>query len=689
VLSLVLLVLPWLVLRYQREMDAFVLEGRKSALLLAAQGLATVLSERADLFDENAGLPIGIDESADFAPRELEAPVKLDGSGRDWSALEARRRGYGREQTLQSVQSGESGTLSFDLSLGVHREHLYALVEVSDDVVAYRHDRYRSLDRSDHLRIGLRDASGGTRRLVVTASEAGPISTYHVGESWRYADGDGLPVRTVRGHWRETPEGYTVELRLPLEMLGSQPEIGLAVADVDRSAGTLSHVVGTFPEGESESLSRVRLHSAEIERILRGIDLPGARVSVIDRLARVRAELGADVVQESPRLRDELLRAALREQSGAWADGLEPAALHASEAGIAGAHAGERLTRAAWPIHEAGAVTGAVLIEQSNREILAHQRTALERVLVWMLVACVGIAALLWIFAWRVTHRIHALRDDAAGAIAPDGRLVRTEVNAGSRSGDEIGDLSRTITELLGRLARYTRFLETIPRTLRHELSNPLNVLSTSLENLVIQHPEIAQSKYVASAERGVERASAILASLTDAASLEEALRDEEAEEVDLSKLVTLYVENFAASWPAYRFELVGASASVTVVGSGFRVEQMLDKLLDNAVSFAAAGSVIGVAVEAERECVRLLVTNEGPRLPAAMADRVFDSMVSGRAAGSGSSDPRSDGRGPHLGLGLYVVGRIAEHMGGRAWARDRDDGRGVVVELELPRSGG
>ena len=63
--------LPWLALRYQREMDAFVLEGRKSALLLAAQGLATVLSERAELFDENAGLPIGIDDHVPWTPETI------------------------------------------------------------------------------------------------------------------------------------------------------------------------------------------------------------------------------------------------------------------------------------------------------------------------------------------------------------------------------------------------------------------------------------------------------------------------------------------------------------------------------------------------------------------------------------------------------------------------------------------
>jgi signal transduction histidine kinase len=46
----------------------------------------------------------------------------------------------------------------------------------------------------------------------------------------------------------------------------------------------------------------------------------------------------------------------------------------------------------------------------------------------------------------------------------------------------------------------------------------------------------------------------------------------------------------------------------------------------------------------------------------------------------------RSDQGGePHLGLGLYIVRLIAEFHGGRVAARNRDDGRGVVVTVTLP----
>jgi signal transduction histidine kinase len=249
-------------------------------------------------------------------------------------------------------------------------------------------------------------------------------------------------------------------------------------------------------------------------------------------------------------------------------------------------------------------------------------------------------------------------------------------VIAGRRAGDEIGDLSRTVSGLLTRLSRYTAFLEQVPRTLRHELSNPLNSLSTSLQNLVADQPELEKSKYLKSAERGVARIGEIVESLTDAASLEQALRDDEPERIDLALLVARTVENVAAGRPERRFALHVPEPPVGVMASGFRIEQLLDKLLDNAVAFSPEGAEISVELVAAGGEARLSVFNPGPPIPDELLERVFDSMVSTRGAGDR----------PHLGIGLYVVRLILEHLGGRVEARNREGG--VVFELALPLAG-
>src|SRR5262249_11483760 len=102
------------------------------------------------------------------------------------------------------------------------------------------------------------------------------------------------------------------------------------------------------------------------------------------------------------------------------------------------------------------------------------------------------------------------------------------------------------------------------------------------------------------------------------------------------------------------------------------------DKLIDNAVSFSAAGSRIDVALEDDDRELVLSVTNRGPPLPEKMRGRIFDSLVSIRE--------QRDGR-PHLGLGLHIVALIATFHGGRAEADDLANGGGVVFRVFFSRA--
>ncbi|MYE24029.1 MAG: histidine kinase, partial [Gammaproteobacteria bacterium] len=213
------------------------------------------------------------------------------------------------------------------------------------------------------------------------------------------------------------------------------------------------------------------------------------------------------------------------------------------------------------------------------------------------------------------------------------------------------------------------------PRTLRHEINNPLNVLSTSLQNLSEDVAEVKDSRYLESARRGVLRIGAIVENLADAASLEESLQAEDMDEVDLEQLLANYVGNCAITHPEHGFLFRGTGAAVVVLASDYRIEQMLDKIIDNAIDFHRAGSAIRVQLDAGPEHARIAIANRGPPLPRDATGSVFESMVSHRGP-----DNRL-----HFGLGLYVVRTIAEHHGGTVRALNLTDGSGVVISVQLP----
>ena len=85
-------------------------------------------------------------------------------------------------------------------------------------------------------------------------------------------------------------------------------------------------------------------------------------------------------------------------------------------------------------------------------------------------------------YATWLSSRIRRLRDDAERAIDANGRVRR--IAAGSTAGDEIGDLSRSFSGVLSRLADYASYREQLASRLSHELRTPIAVVRSSLDNL-------------------------------------------------------------------------------------------------------------------------------------------------------------------------------------------------------------
>ena len=90
--------------------------------------------------------------------------------------------------------------------------------------------------------------------------------------------------------------------------------------------------------------------------------------------------------------------------------------------------------------------------------------------------------------------------------------------------------------------------------------------------------------------------------------------------------------------------------------------------MVDNARSFCPDSGWVLLALAPTPDGVELAVANSGSTLPAAMQDRLFDSLVSVRDGAQ-----RNHGA-PHLGLGLHIVRLIAELHRGRARARNLPD---------------
>ncbi len=699
-MGLALLVVPWFSYLQLVEMERLLIQGQSQAQLLTAEGISTLFNGREDLFND---LPVNLEDFEPLYAQPLGNTIRLDGSAEDW--------GKDAEQEALTFGSGSWQDSDLQLLLGERSDFLYVHMRIKDDRLVYRNPEFLRLDNADHIRLNYIGAGGEEGRMALVFEDSNVITGFAMDEQWRYA-ATGDADNRVQGVLRRQPaaaEGsttdalprdLTLEFRIPLSLLGSRQFFGLTFVDVDDPLQRqVVRSTQTLPKEANQNFNLVVLRTPEVRNIVQGLGYSGAKILVIDSLQRVRAEVGA-TRKSSPADDDDLRFGAVTRQLTAAGDFvgslLHTAAAQESQASepnnqrekavrvsLAGdpialrnpVSNNEELILAAHPIVSADQVIGAVIVEQNIDDILRFQRSALEQVLLLTLLSLLAIFLALIAFAGRLAWRIRNLRREASSAIDARGRLRRGGLLNEMNSGDEIGDLARSVSNMLEKLKQHNGFLENMPRTLRHEINNPLNTLSTSLQNLADEHPSIHSSKYLESAKRGVNRIGAIVQNLADAANLEEALEAEELEEIDLNLLLSSYVANCDASHTGASFQYSGTDAPALVLVSDFRVEQMLDKLVDNAVDFHRSDTPIRVHLECYGDIAQIAVANRGPALPEAKLQSIFDSMVSHRGP-----DNRL-----HFGLGLHVVRIIAEHHGGTAMAMNLEDRSGVVLLIRLP----
>ncbi len=667
--STVLLAIPWLGYRYIGEMKEFLLDGQREAQLLAVGAVATVLHDRADLFEpaDSPSEPV-LEQNALYV-YPLQTAIELDGYATDWGELLARSTPYGEKSTLFKRHAALPVSPYFTLVLGERADTLYGFLRVNDGRLVYRHPSYQRLDNSDQVRLALVSPDSWIGRFVLITEGQGNVTAYEVQDNWQYPL-TGRPLNDLAGVWREHSDGYDLEFSLPVNWLGPERRLWLSVVDVDDpEERSIEAIAATLPKERSGTLNRLIFRSAELERIVQGLARSDAGVCVVDRHGRVRAVVGGkasdgNLCADTDRISHDLVEDALAGRQRVM-----------QRPGVSSA---ETLIVAAHPIYAGRSVIGAVLLEKNSAHILSLQRHTLSQLaLATLLVLLLVVVGLLLFGAW-LAFRIRRLKREAAAAIDGYGRVVKDTLASDRLAHDDLGELSRGISDLLARLRRYIGFLETVPRMLRHEILNPINSISMSLQKLA-EASDGRNEAAIGTARQATRQLEQIVNSLTEAAHIDDALTGDKFEAFDLAELVSQYVTNSSLLHPGRRLLYQGPTSGVHVAGSDLRLAQLLDKIKDNALDFSHSSGEIRFVLEGGEHHARLRILNEGPPIPQAVLEALFLGMESHRSQCDGT---------PHLGIGLYIAKRIALRHGGDLTVANRDDVDGVRVTLRLPLVG-
>jgi signal transduction histidine kinase/CheY-like chemotaxis protein len=216
---------------------------------------------------------------------------------------------------------------------------------------------------------------------------------------------------------------------------------------------------------------------------------------------------------------------------------------------------------------------------------------------------------------------------------------------------------------------------------LAHELRTPLAAIASAMD--VLARPALAPAALLRArelVERQVRYQARLLDDLLDVTRIARDTIELRHTPVDLKNVVAAAVEVTMPSITHRRQALTVSlpADSVSIVGDGVRLQQVVVNLMANATKFTPVGGRIAVTVEQTEDGPMLRVADSGDGISAEMLPRVFDPFVQA---------PRRDGapRSGGLGVGLAVVKRLVEAHGGAVEARSAGRGLGSEFIVRLP----
>ena len=664
--SLLILVLPWAGCQFIRETESALREGQQRFLANMARAIADSLSQFPD--DLTRSTDSGPGAANQLYGHPLASAPLLDGYFDDWALP---------SNALRSLR-GTDGTTLF--AAGVHRRNLYLYVAVRDASVVYAAHGGGGGQRRYHDFVSLQSHAedGGSAEFVFEAEAPGDIQPLRLQDTYVFEE------PRVAARWQDTPTGYQLEARIPLELSGERLGVVVSNTDSPSAKGVRSATFSAAGPGRFVTTSPV------LQSVAANYVLPGLRLIVIDRSGWRLAQAGdIDTGRENsdeagaPAGWTQLALGFLLEPGDEStlaepdASGREQQAYvsqslngQAAEEWFRSSVTGRAVVAVAQPVWSGNVQTGALVMQQGTDAILALSNDSLARLMNLTLIATLLAAAALLGYASWLSARIRRLSSAAMQALNDDA-VHKTLPSAAA--GDEVGDLSRSFSHVLQQLGEYNDYLETLATKLSHELRTPLAIVTSSLENLEHEALSPESANYAARAKSGALRLQKILNAMSEARRVEELMQHADRETFDLAAALTTTVDAYGDAWPERRFVFNAAPDSLPFHGSPELIVQMLDKLADNAVDFSGSGEQITVDLRHDGASVLLSVSNPGPPLPDRMRSQLFDPMVSQRRKGSGD----------HLGLGLHIARLVAEGHGGSISA-DNIDG-GVRFEIRLP----
>ncbi|MBL7952588.1 MAG: hypothetical protein JNM62_12815 [Flavobacteriales bacterium] len=224
---------------------------------------------------------------------------------------------------------------------------------------------------------------------------------------------------------------------------------------------------------------------------------------------------------------------------------------------------------------------------------------------------------------------------------------------------------------------RLTRSQRNFLMAVTHELRTPIAAIKLQLQTLsrkglAEEQRNMLHDQALSEADRLAVLAEKVLL----ATSAEEGVLSLELKQVDVMEMMRSVVERAQVQIaPGHRIVLDGPK-QFSALTDAQALRSIADNLIENAAKYAPAGSRISLAIEKGEQGWRLIVSDEGPGIPPSDQERIFEKFYRG-----GNEETR---KAKGTGLGLYIVQRLAQRLGGAVHVRQGTTG-GAIFAASFP----
>jgi signal transduction histidine kinase len=236
----------------------------------------------------------------------------------------------------------------------------------------------------------------------------------------------------------------------------------------------------------------------------------------------------------------------------------------------------------------------------------------------------------------------------------------------------ERGELVELIRRQRDDVMRLQLQREQLMAFLVHDLKNPVHAISLSGELIARDQTASPRTRAAAAAIRSdSESLLRMIMNLLDLSKADEGRLVPVRQQVDLAGLAAEIAAGMAARARTAEVEIAAEVAPRSIHADPELIRRVLENLVDNAIRHAPSESRVRITSVDRGTGVELRVADDGPGVPAALRERVFDRFVQG-------DTPARAGRG----LGLAFCKLAIEAHGGTIWIEDGNPGAVFCVRL-------